>query len=99
MDALLDPANGRLDIVSGPNRVANAFTYQLPYGQSPFYSYGYEGYQNDVIILAHEAGHAVHQSLMNRAKIPRSTMSGPPFFTESYAILDEMVLDDSLYQP
>ena len=98
LDALLDPANGRLDIVSGPNRVANAFTWQLPYGQSPFYSYSYEGYQDDVSMLAHEAGHAVHQSLMNRAGIPPSTMSGPPFFTESYAILDEMVLDDSLYQ-
>ena len=98
LDALLNPANGRLDIVSGPNRIANAFTYPLPYAQSPFYSYGYEGYQSDVSTLAHEAGHAVHQSLMSRAKIPPATMSGPPFFTESYAILDEMVLDDSLYR-
>ena len=96
--ALLDPANGRLDIVSGPNRVANAFTYPLPYAQSPFYSYGYEGYQDDVSTLAHEAGHAVHQSLMNHAHIPPAIMGGPPFFTESYAILDEMVLDDSLYR-
>jgi len=98
LQALLDPANGRLDLVGGPNRVANAFTYPLPYGQSPFYDYAYEGYQQDVSTLAHEAGHAVHQSLMTNAHLAPSLMNGPPFFTESYAILDEMVLDDSLYR-
>ncbi|HEY3411469.1 MAG TPA: M3 family metallopeptidase [Armatimonadota bacterium] len=95
---LLDPANGRLDIVAGPNRVPGAFTYPMQRGESPFFSYGYEGYLQDVSTLAHESGHAVHMSLMNNAGVLPSNMGGPSYFTESYAILDEIVLSDKLYR-
>ncbi len=96
--ALLNPANGRLDLVPGPNRAPGAFTYTLPVMDSPFFSYGYEGYLDDVSTLAHESGHAVHQGLMNAARVPPANMYGPSYFTESYAILDEMVLHDKLYR-
>lgn len=95
---LLDPANGRLDIVAGHNRVPGAFTYPMQRGNSPFFDYGYQGYLMDVSTLAHESGHAVHMSLMNNAKVEPSNMGGPSFFTESYAILDEIVLHDKLYR-
>jgi oligoendopeptidase F len=98
LSKLLDPANGRLDIVAGPNRVPGAFTYPMVRGNSPFFSYGYQGYLLDVSTLAHESGHAVHMSLMNNAGVPPSNTGGPSFFTESYAILDELVLYDKLYR-
>lgn len=95
---LLNPTNGRLDIVPGANRVPGAFTYPMQRGDSPFYSYGYEGYVNDVSTLVHESGHAVHMSLMNNAGVAPSNMGGPSYFTESYAILNEIVLIDNLYR-
>ncbi|HEY3265892.1 MAG TPA: M3 family metallopeptidase [Armatimonadota bacterium] len=95
---LLNPANGRLDIVAGANRVPGAFTYTMQEGQSPFFDYGYQGFLDDVSTLAHESGHAVHQSMMNNARIPPATMGGPSFFTESYAIFNELVLADKLYR-
>lgn len=98
MAKLLDPKNGRLDIVSGPNRVPGAFTFTLAYMDSPFFAYGYEGYLQDVSTLAHEGGHAIHQALMNNAKIPAVTMDGPSFFTESFSIMNELVLHDRLYR-
>lgn len=98
LNALLDPANGRLDIVPGTNRVPNAFAIPSPGTNSVFYSYGYQGYLEDVTTLAHESGHVVHNALQNNAHVPAALADGPRFFTESYAILDELVLIDSLYQ-
>lgn len=98
LDALLDPANGRLDIVPGANRVPNAFAIPSPGTRSVFYSYAYQGYLDDVTTLAHESGHVVHNGLMNAAHVPAALADGPRFFTESYAILDELVIVDSLYR-
>ena len=98
LSLLLDPANGRLDIVPGPNRVPNAFAIPAPGTNSVFYSYAYQGYLTDVTTLAHEAGHVVHNALQNNAHVPAALSDGPRFFTESYAILDELVLIDSLYR-
>lgn len=98
MRNLLNPHNGRLDIVAGENRVPGAFTYPMPYGQSPFYSYAYEGYLQDVSTLIHEGGHAVNQSLKNNARVLPANMYGPSYFTESYSIFNEMVLHDRLYR-
>ena len=98
LDALLDPANGRLDIVPGANRVPNAFAIPSPGTRSVFYSYAYQGYLEDVTTLAHESGHVVHNGLMNSAHVPAALADGPRFFTESYAILDELVIIDTLYR-
>jgi oligoendopeptidase F len=98
MADLLDPANGRLDIVSGPDRVANAFAIPSPGFPSVFYSYGYEGYFEDVSTLAHEGGHVVNSALQNSAGVVAANSDGPRYFTESYAILNEIVLADKLYR-
>ncbi len=98
MASLLDPKNGRLDIVPGENRVANAFAIPSPGFDSVFYSYGYQGYLDDVSTLAHEGGHVVNSALQNNNKVPPALSDGPRYFTESYAILNELVLLDKLYR-
>lgn len=98
MTDLLDPKNGRLDIMPGPDRVANAFAIPAPGFPSVFYSYGFEGYFEDVSTLAHEGGHVVNSALQNSASVVPANSDGPRFFTESYAILNELVLGDMLYR-
>lgn len=98
MADLLNPKNGRLDIVPGPDRVANAFAIPSPGFPSVFYSYGYEGYFGDVSTLAHEGGHVVNGALQDSAGVVPANSDGPRFFTESYAILNELVLGDMLYR-
>ncbi|HEY3265893.1 MAG TPA: M3 family metallopeptidase [Armatimonadota bacterium] len=98
MARLLDPKNGRLDLVPGQNRVPNAFATPSPGFDAVFYSYGFQGYVDDVSTLAHEGGHVVHAALENNAKVPPALSDGPRYFTESYAILNEYVLLDKLYR-
>ncbi|PWT89633.1 MAG: hypothetical protein C5B54_08595 [Acidobacteria bacterium] len=95
---LLDPNNQRLDIVKGPNRRPGAFSmgvYGLPYF---FYSYVYNGYVDDLITMAHEAGHAVHYDLIYQNKVPFVYSDGPSYFTESFAMLNEFMTLDYLYK-
>ncbi len=97
--ALLNPANGRLDIVPGENRVPGAFSWGFPGSQtSIFYSYNFEGYQGDVSTLAHEAGHAVHFQLMGANHVLPVYTSGPTYFTESFAMFNELLIADYLYR-
>jgi oligoendopeptidase F len=96
---LLDPNNGRLDIAPGDNRVPGAFAWGFPGSQiSIFYSYNYEGFYNDLSTLAHESGHAVHFQLMANNKVLPSYTGGPIFFTESFAMFNELLVPDYLYQ-
>ncbi|MDQ3820702.1 MAG: hypothetical protein M3362_23875, partial [Acidobacteriota bacterium] len=64
--ALLDPANGRMDIVPGAHRKRGGFSKGFAGTDSVFYSGGFAGYYNDVRVLTHESTHAVHRQLMNR---------------------------------
>lgn len=96
---LLDPTQGRLDIVAGENRVPGAFAWGAPGGQiSIFYSFNYEGYYPDVETLIHESGHAVHMELMAKNKVIPSYTSGPSYFTESFAMFNELLLADHMYR-
>jgi oligoendopeptidase F len=97
--ALLEPRNGRLDLVPGENRVPGAFAWGFPGGQtSIFYSFNYEGYYDDVSTLAHEAGHAVHFQLMGDNKVLPVYTDGPSYFFESFAMFNELVVADALYR-
>src|SRR5258706_9079680 len=97
--ALLNPNNGRLDIAPGNNRVPGAFAWGFPGSQiSIFYSYNYEGFYNDLSTLAHESGHAVHFQFMGSNKVLPSYTNGPTYFTESFAMFNELLLPDYLYQ-
>lgn len=96
--ALFNPANRRLDIVKGANRSPGAFAwgvYGLPF---VFYSFSFEGYTDDVLTLAHEAGHVVHYDLIYKNKVPFVYSDGPSYFTESFAMLNEFTTLDYLYR-
>jgi oligoendopeptidase F len=97
MSALLDPANGRLDMVPRPDRVVRpGFSTGSVGYPSMFFQGRYEGYVDDLVILAHEAGHGVQNMLMDSAGVLPRYAGGPSYFTESFATLNELLLLEHL---
>ena len=95
-DALLDPSNGRADILPGgaANRYTSGFSVGLP-GSPGMLFYGrYDGTFKDLSVIAHEGGHATHRQLMNANGVSPSYASGPHFLFESFAEFNELVLAD-----
>jgi oligoendopeptidase F len=97
LTALLDPANGRMDVVPGPNRKSGGFSRGFPGVTTVFYSAGYEGWYNDLRVMTHESTHAIHRQLMKNHGVLPVYASGPGFLFESFAILNELLLPDYLY--
>jgi len=99
MAKLLDPQNGRLDMVNRPNRVQRpGFSTGSVGYNSVFFQGNYEGYIGDLIIFGHEAGHAVQNMLMDKNGVSSFYALGPSYFTESFAGFNELILTDYLYQ-
>ncbi len=97
--SLLDPAYGRMDVVAGPNRSPGGFTSGFPGSvTSVFYTAGFRGTFNDVIVLTHEAGHAAQFEMMAANRVPAAYVTGSDFLKESYSYFNELLLVDSLYQ-
>jgi oligoendopeptidase F len=95
--ALLDPANGRMDIVPGEHRKRGGFSQGFIGTDSVFYTGGYAGSYNDVRVLTHESTHAVHRQLMNRNHVLPVYATGPHYLFEAFAIFNEFLLPDYLY--
>jgi oligoendopeptidase F len=95
--ALLDPANGRMDIVPGDHRKRGGFSKGFIGTDSVFYSVGFAGSYNDLRILTHESTHAVHRQLMNRNQVLPAYAEGPHYLFEAFAIFNEFLLPDYLY--
>jgi oligoendopeptidase F len=95
--ALLDPANGRMDIVPGEHRKRGGFSQGFIGTDSVFYTGGYAGSYNDVRVLTHESTHAVHRQLMNRNHVLPVYATGPHYLFEAFAIFSEFLLPDYLY--
>jgi oligoendopeptidase F len=95
---LLDPVNGRMDILPGKYRKSGGFSKGFPGITSVFFSGGFEGYYHDVRVLMHESTHAVHRQLMSNHHIRPAYAQGPHYLFESFAILNELLLADYLYQ-
>lgn len=94
---LLDPANGRLDLVPRENRVDRpGFSTGSVGYPSMFFQGRFEGFTEDLIILAHEAGHGVQNMLMDSAHVLPRYAAGPSYFTESFAMLSELLLLEHL---
>jgi oligoendopeptidase F len=94
---LLDPANGRMDIVKGPNRKPGGFSKGFPGIPTVFYTAGFNGYYNDVRILTHESTHAIHRQLMKNNGVLPVYSAGPNYLFESFAIFNELLLPEYLY--
>src|SRR2546423_5990674 len=95
--ALLDPSNGRMDIVPGEHRKRGGFSQGFIGTDSVFYSAGFAGFYNDLRILTHESTHAVHRQLMNRSRVLPAYAEGPLYLFEAFAIFNEFLLPDYLY--
>jgi oligoendopeptidase F len=95
-DALMDPANGRTDILPGgsANRYGGGFSIGFPGSTSMLFYGRYDGTFKDLSVIAHEGGHAVHRSLMAASKVAPSYATGPNFLFESFAAFNELVLAD-----
>jgi oligoendopeptidase F len=97
--SLLDPRNGRLDLITRANRVDRpGFSTGLVGFPSMFFQGRFEGYTDDLVILAHEAGHAVQNMLMDSAGVLPRYASGPSYFTESFATLSQLLLLEHLFR-
>ena len=97
LGALLDPSNGRMDIVPGDHRKRGGFSQGFIGTDSIFYSMGFAGSYNDVRVLAHESTHAVHRQLMNSNHVLPAYAKGPHYLFEAFAIFSEYLLPDYLY--
>ncbi len=75
--ALLDPANGRLDLTGGSNRAHTGTSITAYDAPVAFYFSGYDGSLKSVSTIAHEGGHAIHRELMNAGGIPVYERTGP----------------------
>jgi oligoendopeptidase F len=97
LGALLDPSNGRMDIVPGDHRKRGGFSQGFIGTDSVFYSMGFAGSYNDLRVLAHESTHAVHRQLMNSNHVLPVYAKGPHYLFEAFAIFSEYLLPDYLY--
>ena len=98
LSSLLDPANGRMDIVPGENRRRGGFSQGFIGTDSVFYSAGFTGSYNDVRVLTHESTHAIHRQLMNRNGVLPAYATSPHYLFEAFAIFNEFLLPDYLYR-
>lgn len=94
LGALLDPANGRMDIEPGPNRKSSGFSQGTVGMDSVFFAHGFGGSYNDVRVLMHESTHAVQRQLMNANGVPLANRSAPNYLAEAFAIFNELTLAD-----
>lgn len=97
LSALLDPTNGRMDVVPGDHRRPGGFSKGATGYDSVFYSAGFAGYYNDLRVLAHESTHAVQRQLLTRNHLSPSYANGPSYIWEAFAIFSELLLPDYLY--
>ncbi len=99
IDALLNPLNGRLDIAGGVNRLPmQGVASVYPVDVSVFFANQFEGYYIDLMLLSHEAGHAVQAVLMNKNNVKMLNGGGPGYFTESFGKFNELVVAHYLYE-
>jgi oligoendopeptidase F len=91
-ERLLDPKNGRMDLVPGNNRKSGGFSKGFPGVTTVFFSGGFAGYYNDVRVLTHELGHAIHRQLMKNQRVLPVYADGPHFVFESFSIFNELLL-------
>jgi oligoendopeptidase F len=96
--ALLDPANGRVDLAGGPNRAGGGGANGYPGTPSAIYLETFGQSYADVSRLAHESGHAVEDQLVHLHGVPGVYARGAPYLSEAYALFTELVVANALYE-
>jgi oligoendopeptidase F len=97
-DALLNPVNGRADVLPGGavNRYSAGFSVGFIGSPAMLFVGRYDGTYKDLSVIAHEGGHATHRSLMTAHGVTPLYADGPSFLFESFAVFNELVLADYL---
>jgi oligoendopeptidase F len=98
--ALLDPANGRMDIAAEQGRRINGgFSIGAPGVASGLFVENYgRGLLGNSRVIIHEGGHAIHRQLMTESDVSPFYTQGPNWMFEGFAILNEFLLYDHLYR-
>ena len=77
--ALFDPRNGRVDVEGGPHRLPMQGTSSVdPIGTSIFYAFQFAGNYLDLMLLAHESGHATQAMMIAATALRRSMAAARP---------------------
>lgn len=98
-DALLDPANRRIDLSPElGKRVNDAFSVSAPGVLPGLFVNRYSGDLGSASVIIHEGGHAMHAQLMDEHGVSPFYLSGPSWMKEATAILNEFLLRDYLYR-
>lgn len=92
LEQLYDAAQGRLDIVPGPNRTSGDFTWGYWGPSWVMYMQGYNGYLTDTVTFAHESAHVVHYRLIHDAGVHWYYGDGARYFTEGLAKINELLV-------
>jgi oligoendopeptidase F len=95
---LLAPANGRLEICIAPVCDDTGFSVGFAGVDSGVFFGGYDGAVQRVRAVAHESGHAVHREFMSRNQPIAAYNRGPSFMFESFAIFNELLFINHLYE-
>jgi oligoendopeptidase F len=95
---LLDPANGRVEWCRSDKCDDSGFSVGYAGMTSGLFYGAYRGTTDNIRAVAHEAGHAVHRQLMSENQPLAVYNSGPAFMFESFAIFNDLLLLDHLYQ-
>jgi oligoendopeptidase F len=96
--ALLSAQSGRLELCFAAECDDTGFSLGFTGVDSAVYYGSFSGSVDAVRALAHESGHAVHREFMSRAQPIAAYNRGPSFMFESFAIFNELLLLDHLYE-
>jgi oligoendopeptidase F len=96
--ALLNPQYHRLEVCTAPSCDDSGFSLGFAGVDSVAFFGGYSGTTSNARAIAHESGHAVHREFMSRNQPIAAYNEGPHFMFESFAIFNELLFLDHLYQ-
>ncbi|HEU5480144.1 MAG TPA: M3 family metallopeptidase, partial [Candidatus Tumulicola sp.] len=95
---LFDPANRRLEICTAPECDDTGFSVGFAGVESGVYFGNFDGETHSLRAVAHESGHAVHREFMARNQPIAAYNRGPSFMFESFAIFNELLFLNYVYQ-
>jgi oligoendopeptidase F len=95
---LFDPQAHRVDWCHEARCDRTGFSVGFAGVDSALFYGSYRGDTDSIRAVAHEAGHAAHRQFMNEHQKLAVYNAGPHFMFESFAIFNELLLLDHLYQ-
>ena len=81
--------NGWIDVAPRPGKAPGAFSHPAVVNVHPYILLNYQGRKRDVMVLAHELGHGVHQCL---SSVQGQLLCSPPLtLSETASVFGEML--------